>query len=295
MNIIDLLSRYLKKFKYSGGNWASAICPFHSEKRPSFGISVETGFFHCFACGAKGPLQVLLNKLGLWHIDISKLELRGVRRKWTKTPTLPEYVLKAYRVGLPKKLLQAGFRREILRSYELRFDSYELRIIFPVRDINGKLVAISGRTVLDELPRYKFYDFDIEGYELRPHQYLFGIDKIRATAEIGLLDFIVVCEGFKAAIWLSQNGYPAVALMGTFITSSQINQLQYFYKPVYLFMDKDEAGSKAELVIARKLVGKVPAIYFCNYPSGGYQQPDDLDKVALERAFSEKTLLTKRR
>jgi len=200
-------------------------------------------------------------------------------------------VLKSYKKGLPKKLLSAGFKRQILSTYELRFDSYELRVIFPVRNINGELVAISGRTIIDEPPKYRFYDFDIEGYELHPHRYLFGIDKVRALSEAGLLNFVVLCEGFKAAMWLTQHGYPAVALMGTFITRAQIDQLQYFYKPVYILLDNDEAGTKSELIIGRKLMGKVPAVYFCRYPSSIYKQPDDLDEVALRKAFEEKRTL----
>ncbi len=62
IDIISVASEYIKNIKKSGKNWV-ALCPFHSDKNPSFYISEENGFYKCFACGEKGDVITLVQRL----------------------------------------------------------------------------------------------------------------------------------------------------------------------------------------------------------------------------------------
>ena len=53
-SLIEIISRYIT-LKRVGRNYIG-LCPFHTEKTPSFSVSEEKGFFHCFGCGAKGDV-----------------------------------------------------------------------------------------------------------------------------------------------------------------------------------------------------------------------------------------------
>uniref|UniRef100_A0A7C3WLZ7 Toprim domain-containing protein n=1 Tax=Dictyoglomus turgidum TaxID=513050 RepID=A0A7C3WLZ7_9BACT len=294
LNLEEVLSSKLNRFKYSGGVWASALCPFHKETRPSFGVNMETGFFNCFSCGARGGIKTLLNRLGISENLVNIRTLKVVRKE-PVTSVLPEWILEAYKGKLPKKYLNSGFRKDTLLSHEIGFDTYELRIIFPIRDIDNNLVGISGRTIIDQNPRYKFYKFrEIKGYKPAPHRYLWGIDKVRACSEANILDLIVVCEGFKAAMWIEQAGYSAVALMGTFISSDQVRLLGYFYKPTYIFLDNDQAGKANEVKVAQQLLGYVPAIYICRYKRE-VNQPDELTPEEIKWGIDNAITILERR
>ena len=58
---------------------------------------------------------------------------------------------------MPKLLLKAGFDKAVLKEFDVGFDACNLRITFPVRNASQDLVAIYGRTVIDEEPKYILY------------------------------------------------------------------------------------------------------------------------------------------
>ena len=70
-DIVDVVSAYVT-LKKSGGTY-KGLCPFHSEKTPSFSISSEKQLYHCFGCGAGGSvLQFVMNIENLDFIDALK-------------------------------------------------------------------------------------------------------------------------------------------------------------------------------------------------------------------------------
>lgn len=279
----DILAGRLDKFVWTGGDWAKSFCPFHKETRPSFTINMESGWFHCYGCQASGPIQLLLRKLGYRHHDLDNLirelqQYKKKKKKSLKEPTtfLPEHILAAYE-RCPTSLLDAGFDKNLLYNYQVGYDTYEAKITFPVRDIYGRLVAISGRTIGDDSPKYKFYTFrdTFPDYTLDPSGHLWGAEKLMAKYQAGgKIERIIVCEGFKAALWCVQQGFDAVALMRTAIVADQLSLLKTFYKPIVLFLDNDMPGRVGTARASKKIMRYVPSLKIVDYPAGK-KQPDD--------------------
>jgi hypothetical protein len=92
--MLDIKSLGLSKVK-DHGYYFSALCPFHSERNPSFMINKEKGFFKCFSCGKKGSYDYLRKfLLGEDNLEINKEELGW--KTYVKDPfefkkPIPEY------------------------------------------------------------------------------------------------------------------------------------------------------------------------------------------------------------
>src|SRR3954468_18394279 len=61
-NIVDVVKRYVELKRAGTGSW-KGLCPFHTEKTPSFHVHETRQFFHCFGCGEKGDVFGLLQKI----------------------------------------------------------------------------------------------------------------------------------------------------------------------------------------------------------------------------------------
>src|SRR5690606_35928235 len=104
--IIEIASKYLERVRPTGNNNITALCPFHADSTPSFALSLSSGLWICYACGAKGNLRQLLKGLGLndqaiqvkYGATLSKLQQQRPPRPdptkplATKDP-LPEEIL----------------------------------------------------------------------------------------------------------------------------------------------------------------------------------------------------------
>lgn len=297
---MDILSRRLTGFRRSGGAWYKALCPFHKENDPSFYVNLESGGFYCHGCHEGGGPRTLLKRLGYDYGDldalIKRLQLGLPYRhpeELGKTPILPDYILGAYE-KCPKDLLDDGFDKDLLWAHEIGFDSERYRITFPIRDVDGNLVGISGRTVEDEEPRYLIYKFEKEfpDYVARTHDYLWREDKFMAREDSSSpVDTIVLCEGFKAALWVVQSGYFSLALIGSRLFGNkrprrgsppswrqtrygQLKKLEQFYASVILFLDNDPAGARGTDQAVSHLLPILPSLTAVDYLDDR-AQPDD--------------------
>ena len=270
----------------TSGGWSKAVCPFHKDTKPSFFINLQSGYWHCFGCGAKGWLQQLLDKLAIKSIKAEDVVSKHIpeRRKPGEVNHLPNYILGAY-YACPSRLLSAGFEKDLLREYEVGFDSGLLRITFPIRSMDGKLVAVSGRNLQGE-PKYQVYTYDEEfpEYVPRPKEHLYNHHRVIAGLESDSKDPLFVVEGYKACLWLVQHGYPAVALMGAQMTKQQRKLLSMYDVPLVLCLDNDEAGRAATisnyLELSRSAIAKV-----VEYPAG-IKQPDDMPADLLHETLA---------
>jgi DNA primase len=169
-------------------------------------------------------------------------------------------------------LLEAG----LLGRNEERGESYDYfrhRVIFPIADMRGRVVAFGGRVLDDDKPKYlNSRESDL----FHKGRMLYGLAHARRTAQD--TGELVVVEGYMDVIALHQAGFGfAVAPLGTALTETQVEELWRLVDEPILCFDGDEAGQRAagravERVLPVLKPGK--SLRFAALPVG--QDPDSL-------------------
>jgi len=309
--IIDLLGphiRFPEQVYSTNSDNIAAFCPFHksgNEQKPSFYVYIgasqaKFGSSYCHTCQEGWSL---LKLVGLLTNDKSlAMKARQLAPAVPKPgersdipvdlssglSPLPDHILGMFDYA-PKALLDAGFGLPVLKKYDIGFDRARKRITFPIRTHMGQLVGISGRTVVDDYPRYKIYLSELlevsSDYSFKKGRVLWGLDKFYADCMSGQSDMpVIVCEGFKQVMWVVQSGYPTVVgLIGSSMTREQQFLLTRITSRVVLFLDNDEPGIKAMDKIINRLCGI--DVRVANYRTAEPISPDDLPAGAVRHAI----------
>jgi DNA primase len=144
------------------------------------------------------------------------------------------------------------------------YDRFRNRIIFPIFDMRGKIVAFGGRVLDDSLPKY-MNSPETDAYVKGRH--LYGLNF--AIDEIKLKDYAVVVEGYLDLILPFQNGIRnIVATLGTALTIEQIRLIKRFTDNVVIIYDADEAGQAASLRGLDLLISEGLFVKIASLPSG---------------------------
>lgn len=306
--IATLAAQHLREVKRTGDKYVLACCPFHKdgqEETPSFSLNVETGWYRCFACEAFGPLPQLLRVLGMsWESierqhryiieDAQKQAIQVVDHLRPKDVIFQEAPLPHRLLGIfdycPNQLLQEGFTAETLRHFDVGIDTTHKRITYPLFDLRGHLVGISGRAMeKDQIPRYKLYHKEYTRWNLAPYHtnkaaVLWNAHRIYADLRGRLNGRLIVVEGFKAAMWLYQMGYHnVVALLGIGLTAEQLWILESIGADIYLMLDRNDAGARAQPQLANRL-SRSQRVYMCSYAWGA--QPSDLRPEEVDESLT---------
>ncbi len=121
------------------------------------------------------------------------------------------------------------------------YDHFRNRVIFPITDINRRVIGFGGRALDDAMPKYLNSP---ESPIYKKSQSIYGIET--AGREIRQLDLAVVVEGYFDLLTLHQNGFTnAVAPLGTALTLDQVRILKRYTRNFVIIFDPDEAGIKA--------------------------------------------------
>lgn len=321
----EIAQRYLNRVRVKDSH-ISAACPFHKggqERHPSFWVDRQSGKWGCFTCNESGSsLKYLLKKLEvsnrLVEQEIEEAEKEAVKtaavaraKKKQKDKAdfkglhvLPEGLLGVYDF-LPVSLVRKGFSEKTLEDHSIGFDKRNQRITFPIRDLYGNLVGVSGRaTQPDHHPKYKVYEgrkrygknestgelgewfpgYSNEG--VRDH--LWRGDLVYQDLFDGKWDQVIIVEGFKAAMWMVQNGwYHTVAVMGTMMTKTQARIIKRLGAECFVLADNNEPGRKASHFWCQTLAVSSFPVYEVSYPDycGDHAQPDDLTEEELNNAL----------
>jgi DNA primase len=296
VDIVDVIEKFVP-LKRSGAN-LSACCPFHEEKTPSFTVSQQKQFYHCFGCGAHGSaISFLMEYQGLGFIDaIENLAARvGIevprdqrndradqqrdskeyfltnsraashyKRQLKKAPDAIDYlksrgidgsVAAKFLVGYASDDWQ-GLNREF-HDYDnsqplldvglindkdgRRYDRFRGRIIFPIRDFRGRVIAFGGRVIEKGEPKYLNSP---ETPLFHKGKEVYGFWESRhAIRQEGR---ILVVEGYMDVVALHQSGINyAVATLGTAVTEFQVGRLLKHCSDLTFCFDGDSAGRKA--------------------------------------------------
>lgn len=231
------------------GDNIQTICPFHKhgqERKPSFGINVNTGACNCFTCGWKGYLPYLIECLyGRYDNDFGKnwlirnfnsisvssrpgikLPNRNVKLD-TTIKCVPESELEQYRYT-HKYLYDRGLSNYIIDKFDVGYDKNTDCITFPVKDLDGNVVFVARRSV-----KSKFFNYPT------------GVDKPVYGAYLfkdGKYKECYITESFFNCLTLWKFGLPSVALMGTG-TKTQYEILNKLPVREYILaLDPDTAG-----------------------------------------------------
>lgn len=310
--VYNLAHRYLKKVRRSGPSDIMAICPFHrkldgsEESKPSFAMSLTKGVYFCHACHSKGNLLTFLRDIGVGRVVIETQYRYLIEEAARNIPPPPDPLKpKVYELpvineavlGLleycPTELLNKGFTQQTLYHFEIGYDRWHLRTTYPLRDIKGDLVGISGRAEDGVNPRYKIYTTEYATWDLpsvvEPDRraLLYNADKVYPSVYFRspVDELVVVVEGFKACMWVWQAGIRnVVALMGTYLSWEHKWMLEHLGCPVYLFLDNDDAG-RGGTIQAADALSKSLTVRIVNYPErllSSKAQPDDCtpDEIA---------------
>jgi len=229
-------------------------CPIHNGTNDT-SFSVKGKRYKCFSCGSSGTIVNFVSEIENIKYDeaIEKLALQlninpKLSEKWqTEQELIKELELQ---VNIAKKNLDKcidylkndrGLTDEIIQQFEI---GYNNGIIIPIRDYNGRTVAIAKRQ-LENKPKY------INSHNsviFTKSSTLFNLDHARRRIIQGA-NKIYICEGYFDAISCDQQGLAAVAYMGDAISKDQVALLSKFIDPtqveIILGADNDPAGQKS--------------------------------------------------
>jgi DNA primase len=143
------------------------------------------------------------------------------------------------------------------------------RLVIPVHNPEGKLVAYAGRAIDNSEPKYRFPKGFKKSLEL------FNLHRVSAMPRRN----VIVVEGFFDCITLYQAGFQnVVALMGSTLTEPQEKLLVHHFDAATLMLDGDKPGQKATERIAAQLAGKID-MKVMHVPDG--KQPDQMSPAEL--------------
>lgn len=295
-DIVDVISNRVPLQR--AGREYKACCPFHDEKTPSFYVSPQKQFYHCFGCGVHGTaigfvmqydglefpdaieslaadagLEVpreggsgapparfdgMLAALGAaddWfrgQLQQSRAALDYLERRGLDAAVIEEFGV-GYAPDRWDALLGHLSSRDVsrqdmeragliaAREDGRRYDRFRHRIMFPIHDRRGRVVAFGGRALAAEKgPKYLNSP---ETPLFHKGKELYRLFQARRGARP---DRLMVVEGYMDALALHQFGFPgAVATLGTAVTSDQVRMLFRASPEVVFCFDGDRAGRQA--------------------------------------------------
>jgi DNA primase len=282
------------------------LCPFHTEKTPSFTVSATKGIYKCFGCGKAGnavnfmmehehlsypdalrylakkyfieiteeretPEQLLADseKESMMHVTafaqqyFSRIlsetdEGKAVGLSYFKERGFDEKIIEKFQLGyspsewngFTKTALENGYKQEYLVSSGLTiakdeqlYDRFRERVIFPIHNLSGRVIAFGGRTLSSDKTKAKYVNSP-ESEIYHKSNVLYGI--YFAKSSVIAHDNCYLVEGYTDVISLHLAGIEnVVASSGTSLTVDQIKLIRRYTPNVTILYDGDAAGIKA--------------------------------------------------
>jgi len=336
-DIVEVIGSRVE-LKPAGRGEHKALCPFHDEKTPSFTVSSDKQFYHCFGCGAHGTaigfvmqydglefpaaIEELAHAAGLevpreagqapvrTHDRLyqalsqaqawfrRQLGASETARDYLKSRGFDKATVDEFGIGYAPDAWQAlaeflggeGFSPQELEAAGLVTrrdgritDKFRHRVMFPIHDRRGRVIAFGGRALGERGPKYMNSP---ETPVFHKGRELYRLFQVRRG---GLPERILVVEGYMDAAALFQYGFDhAVATLGTSVTPEHMGLL-FRASPVVVFcFDGDQAGRKAAW---RGLEAALPElksnreVRFLFLPEG--EDPDSLVRTRGADALAE--------
>lgn len=346
-DIVDLIGRHVKLRRV--GSTYRGLCPFHTEKTPSFHVTPSRNTYHCFGCGAGGSaIRFVMEHDGLTFVEAVKrlADAAGIRieeevwdanaekaakaraallrvhqeiaawyhqllmrhelaepaRRYLKSRGMNAAIAKRWQLGYapasgdllrewaaPRKfseglLIEAGLmgRGDPESGRPGTYPRFRHRLMFPIRNENGEVIAFSGRLLDPEAKTAKYLNSP-ETPLFSKSKVLFGFDKSRrAIAKAGQA---VIVEGQIDLITVFESGFEnVVASQGTAFTEFHARLLKRHADEIVLCFDSDAAGYKAAERAFRTLAPTGLHIRVAALPQG--EDPDSLIRRNGRESFA---------
>ena len=357
-NIVEVIGARVTLKK--AGREYRACCPFHNEKTPSFWVSPEKQFYHCFGCGAHGTVlrflmehdrlpfieavEELAHGMGLevpreggaapppkrndslydvmgraaafYAENLQRADSRGERaQRYVQGRGLSREIIERFGIGYApdawnevlrrlggneesrRQLAECGLiierdpARQENRSGERHYDRFRDRIMFPIRDSRGRVIAFGGRILDQGEPKYLNSPETVLFHKGRE---LYGLYETRQSR--APLQRLLVVEGYMDVVRLHQAGvHYAVATLGTATSADHLKRIFQLVKEVVFCFDGDRAGRAAAwkaLNVSLPEAQEGREIRFLFLPEG--EDPDSLvgaeGREAFERRLADQAL-----
>ncbi|MEW9701620.1 DNA primase [Paenibacillus sp. SI8] len=302
-DIVDVIGRHVHLSKQ--GHYMKGLCPFHSEKSPSFTVTPEKQIYRCFGCGAGGNIIRFLMEIeglsfseavtklaeesdipitweetteeqselqaekatmlkayefaaNLYHYILGNTEQGKVAKGYLVSRGISDKLIDTFRIGyapamwdtLVQQLEKRGFSLPLMEKSGLIsarqegngfLDKFRERIMFPICDSAGKVIAFGGRSMGDAQPKYLN----------SPESILFNKSRTmynmhQARPHMRKLQQAVLFEGYVDVIKAWEAGVSnGVATMGTALTKEHAAVLNRNADKVVVCYDGDNAGQSA--------------------------------------------------
>ncbi len=341
VDIVEVVREYVPNMKHVGRNYF-ILCPFHSEKTPSFSISPQHNFVHCFGCNysadaikfvqdmehvsyheaveklakkfnvqieyidekqqkilkerydeAQMLTELLADIAEVYHETLLNSEESAEARKYLVSRGVKQETVLKFKLGyapsndfisknyksIPRlkkydllSLHKAGVinfssKHNGLEKYDYSYDYFKDRIIFPVFNLNGKVVGFGSRiipyknTFRQDGDKPPVYINSPETPVFHKGNVLYGL--FQSKEFITKEKSVCVVEGYMDVLILFQEGIKTVvAPLGTAFTEQQAKILKRFCERIYLLFDPDDAGVEATISAAKSVfsVGGYPQV-----------------------------------
>ncbi len=295
-DIVDTVSSYVT-LKRAGRNLVG-LCPFHSEKSPSFTVYPDNQSFYCFGCGAGGDVITFMKRIeNLEYIEAVKLlcdraglamptderdertlrlrtrileinreaarfyyrQLTGEQGRealaYLRGRGLTDKTITRFGLGYAREswddligyLRGMGCTDEELLAANLAsrgksgglYDQFRNRVIFPIIDLRGNVVAFGGRDLGERGPKYLN---SAETAVFSKSRVLYALNIAKATKEKRM----ILAEGYMDVVAIHQGGFDnAVASLGTALTAEHARLIAGYVAEVVIAYDSDDAGQRA--------------------------------------------------
>lgn len=304
-DIVEVVSDYVK-LKRSGNGFVG-LCPFHSEKTPSFHVTPRLGIYKCFGCGAAGDvfnfvmetegvgfteaIRELADRFGVFipqeeepEYDEQKYLKEGIyhalrfaglfyyrslierddaqrareylKKRGLSTQTIKKYglgyapdqwdglLLSAQSTGIKEEYLNEAGLIKYNRNGEKAYDTFRNRIMFPIFNPSGKVIAFGGR-VIGQAKSAKYINSP-QTLVYNKSEVLYGIQV--AKNEIRKEGEAILVEGYTDVLSLHQAGIRnVISTSGTALTPQQMHIVHRYGDTLLMIYDSDNAGQNAML------------------------------------------------
>lgn len=343
-DIHQLIGKYVTLQR--AGTRYKGLCPFHSEKTPSFTVFPDQNSFYCFGCGVGGDaisfvksienleypeaVTFLANQAGITITEdtdqtaytpkVSRSRIYEANKEAARffhkalfmdTPQaraaysylhdkrgLSDATIRHFGLGfapseygvLSKHLRSLGFTPEELIYAGLcgkdpnkgyLYDFFYNRVMFPVIDPAGNVVAFGGRVMDNSTPKYRNTS---ETLVYNKRRILYGLNFAKDAGK----EDLILCEGYMDVIAVQTAGFTnAVATCGTAITPEQARLMKRYAKRVLVSYDMDKAGRNATEKAIRLLEEVGIEVKILEFGKDGGKDPDEFIRQYGAEKFAQ--------